>query len=177
MRSMQEKRQSTYREAARSSTLKEGCTKVAHYAALNNAGITGIYIPDSVGQIGGGAFGGCSSLPVWNLQKCTDHRSGLESVLDCTVLTEISIPDSLTRIGTGTFSGCTSLLSKIAISENSRLSQVEYAAFGYYPYPYRYIDLSDMVLRNPPVLSGKYRKRGYGVPITDLSAGICPKTI
>lgn len=149
-------------------TLKEGCTKVAHYAALNNAGITGIYIPDSVGQIGGGAFGGCSSLAsVEFAENAQITDLDWRAFWDCTALTEISIPDSLTRIGTETFSGCTSL-SKIAISENSRLSQVEYAAFGYYPYPYRYIDLSDMVLRNPPVLSGSTGREDAGVPITEI---------
>lgn len=149
-------------------TLKEGCTKVAHYAALNNTGITGIYIPDSVGQIGGGAFGGCSSLAsVEFAENAQITDLDWRAFWDCTALTEISIPDSLTRIGTETFSGCTAL-AKIAISENSRLSLLEYAAFGYYPYSY--IDLSDMVLRNPPLLHGSYaaRRENAGAPITEI---------
>lgn len=149
-------------------TLKEGCTKVAHYAALNNTGITEIYIPASVGQIGGGAFGRCSSLAsVEFAENAQITDLDWRAFWDCTALTEISIPDSLTRIGTETFSGCTSL-SKIAISENSRLSQLEYAAFGYYPYPYGYIDLSDMVLRNPPVLYSSTRREDAGVPVTEI---------
>lgn len=74
-------------------TLKEGCTKVAHYAALNNAGITGIYIPDSVGQIGGGAFGGCSSLAsVEFAENAQITDLDWRAFWDCTALTEISIP-------------------------------------------------------------------------------------
>ena len=146
--------------------LKEGCTKVAHYAALNNTGITGIYIPASVGQIGGGAFGGCSSLAsVEFAENAQITDLDWRTFWDCTALTEISIPDSLTRIGTETFSGCTAL-GKIAISENSRLSQLEYAAFGYYPCGY--INLSDMVLSNPPILYGSTRREDAGVPITEI---------
>ena len=52
---------------------------------------------------------------------------------DCTALTSIKIPDSVTRIGTETFSGCTSLAT-IDISKESKLTKIEYGAFGYYPY-------------------------------------------
>ena len=47
--------------------------------------MTEITIPDSVTEIGGGAFERCSSL------------------------TEITIPDSVTKIGDSAFSGCSSL--------------------------------------------------------------------
>lgn len=59
---------------------------------------------------------------------------------DCTALTSIKIPDSVTRIGTETFSGCTSLAT-IDISKESKLTKIEYGAFGYYPYK---IDLKSL---------------------------------
>lgn len=65
---------------------------------------------------------------------------GWRAFYDCTALTSIKIPDSVTRIGTETFSGCTNLAT-IDISKKSKLTQIEYGAFGYYPYK---IDLKSL---------------------------------
>lgn len=65
---------------------------------------------------------------------------GWRAFYDCTALTSIKIPDSVTRIGTETFSGCTSLAT-IDISKESKLTKIEYGAFGYYPYK---IDLKSL---------------------------------
>ena len=73
-------------------------------------------IPDSVTDIGDGAFGGCSSLP--NIVIPNSVTSiGDYAFSDCRSLSNIVIPDSVTAIGDSAFSGCSSL-SNIVISDS-----------------------------------------------------------
>ena len=96
-------------------------------------------IPDSVTDIGDGAFGGCSSLPNIVIPNSvtsigdyafSDCRSlsnivipdsvtaiGDSAFSDCCSLSNIVIPDSVTAIGDSAFSGCSSL-SNIVISDS-----------------------------------------------------------
>lgn len=62
-----------------------------------------VVIPDSVTEIGGEAFSGCTSL------------------------TNITIPDSVTEIGRSAFNGCTSL-TKVSLPNNVKLG--EYVFLG-----------------------------------------------
>ncbi len=62
-------------------------------------------VPDTVTEIGGGAFS------------------------DCVYLQSVTIPASVTSIGGGAFSGC-SALSSVTFSEDSRLRMIEENAFG-----------------------------------------------
>lgn len=79
-----------------------------------------------VTSIGGGAFGGCSSLTTIMIPNGVTSIGG-ESFSECTSLTEITIPDSVTRIWDFAFSGCTSL-RKITIPDS--VTSIEELAFS-----------------------------------------------
>lgn len=122
-------------------TFKDGCIKIAHKALFKNTDVTKVNIPASVKAIGGAAFAGCTELSQVNFAADAQIEDlGWRAFYDCTALTSIKIPDSVTRIGTETFSGCTNLAT-IDISKKSKLTQIEYGAFGYYPYK---IDLKSL---------------------------------
>ena len=73
-------------------------------------------IPDSVTDIGDGAFGGCSSLP--NIVIPNSVTSIGDYAFEyCSSLSNIVIPDSVTAIGNFAFSDCSSL-SNIVIPDS-----------------------------------------------------------
>ena len=130
-------------------TFKDGCTKIAHKALFKNTDVEKVNIPASVKAIGGAAFAGCTELSQVNFAADAQIEDlGWRAFYDCTALTSIKIPDSVTRIGTETFSGCTSLAT-IDISKKSKLTKIEYGAFGYYPYKIDLKSLGDFSAINP----------------------------
>ena len=70
-------------------------------------------LPDTLTQIGSGAFQGCSSIKKLtfpeNLNKIADSAFS-----ECTSLTSVDIPDTVDLLGVSVFSGCTSL-SKVTL--------------------------------------------------------------
>ena len=91
-------------------------------------------IPDSVTDIGDGAFGGCSSLSNIVIPDSVT-AIGDFAFSDCRSLSKIVIPDSVTDIGDGAFEGCSSLsnivipdsvtaIGKCAFSDCSSLSKI-----------------------------------------------------
>ena len=74
------------------------------------AGLTEYTIPDSVTEIGWGAFYGCSSLTSVTIPDSVTSI-GRSAFSGCKSLTSITIPDSVTEIGGAAFYGCTSLTS------------------------------------------------------------------
>ena len=112
------------------------------------SGCSATVIPDSVTEIGEGAFKGCTGLTsVIIPNSATEIRrrafegcTGLTSIVignsvteignsafeDCTGLTSIVIPDSMTEIGDYAFEGCTSL-TDIVIS--NAVTQMNPSAF------------------------------------------------
>lgn len=107
--------------------------KIKHTAFLNHDKLKSVIIPDSVKEIGKGAFEGCSGLMSVTIpesvvsieQKAFDSCSSLKEATilgkitsiepwtfyECTNLTSLTLPDSLTEIGTLAFSGCNNLMS------------------------------------------------------------------
>lgn len=160
-------------------TFKDGCTKIAHKALFKNTDVEKVNIPASVKAIGGAAFAGCTNLSQVNFAADAQIEDlGWRAFYDCKALTSIKIPDSVTRIGTETFSGCTKL-ETIDISKKSKLTQIEYGAFGYYPckeldvnsiWENKYVDNPDYpdqskYLTSSP--SGLYRDNA-GVPVKKI---------
>ena len=82
-------------------------------------------IPNSVTEIGSGAFEGCSSLTSIEIPNSVTEI-GFGAFFDCSSLTSIEIPNSVTEIGEKAFCGCSSLTS-IEISDS--VTKIGYMAF------------------------------------------------
>ena len=65
-------------------------------------------MPDSLTEIGGGAFANCIGLTEIHLPDSLT-KIGDYAFYGCSGLTEIHLPDSLTEIGMGAFEGCDGL--------------------------------------------------------------------
>lgn len=74
----------------------------------NNKNFTQITIPNSVTDIGAGAFKGCTSLTQIDIPNSVINI-GDRAFEGCTSLTQITIPESVTSIGDSAFEGCTNL--------------------------------------------------------------------
>jgi hypothetical protein len=77
---------------------------------MNNTGLVGITIPDSVTRIEERAFSGCTSLASVTIPGSVTSI-GARAFEKCTSLASIAIPDGVEVIGGGMFRGCTSLAS------------------------------------------------------------------
>ena len=84
------------------------------------AGLTEYAIPDSVTEIGGEVFGGCSKLESIIIPNSVTKIEG-DAFAGCTSLTNITIPESVTYIGPSAFSGCTNLKSISLLGRDLRL--------------------------------------------------------
>ncbi len=102
---------------------------------FRNSNIRSVSIPNSVTEIGYGAFEECQKLTNVSISNgvktiCTDAFSG------CTSLTSVTLPDGVTEIGYGAFCNCTSLTnvtipnSVINIREPKSGGVSQYGAFG-----------------------------------------------
>ena len=78
--------------------------------AFSSCGLTAITIPNSVISIGEGAFGGCSGLTSISIPNSVTSidRWAFEN---CSGLTSITIPNSVTSLGYDVFADCSSLES------------------------------------------------------------------
>ena len=81
-----------------------------------NTSITGIYLPNSIVNIGESAFGSCSKL------GSVIIRNGVTSIgcyafVNCSSLVSIVIPDGITTISDSAFSGCSNL-SDVVIGDD-----------------------------------------------------------
>ena len=80
------------------------------YTFRNCTSLTSITIPDSVTDIGIGAFEDCTSLTSITIPDSVT-TIGVGAFNGCNNLTSITIPDSVTDIGNYVFGGCTALQS------------------------------------------------------------------
>ncbi len=82
-------------------------------------------IPESVTEIGSGAFYGCSSLTTITFPSSVTEI-GLKAFSGCSSLTTITLPSSLTEISTWAFQSCSSLTT---ITLPSSVTRIHTAAF------------------------------------------------
>ncbi len=109
-------------------------TSIRNYAFGKCRSLTSITIPDSVTEIGGGVFYGCTNLKdvklsnnITSLDGYYDYYSGYYGFFEgCTSLASITIPDSVTSIGSYAFCNCSSLTS-ITIPDS--VTSIGYEAF------------------------------------------------
>ena len=84
---------------------KDKTTLIAYISKEKN-----YIIPNSVTNIGDGAFWDCKSLTSINIPDGVTNI-GNGAFLGCKLLTNINIPDGVTNIGNAAFGGCESLTS------------------------------------------------------------------
>ena len=96
--------------------IKDGTVSVSPYAFSGQLGITGVTIPNSVKEIGYGAFSEC-----FNLKKAVlpEQLTLIEDYLfgNCCSLESITIPKTVTRIGSNAFSNCTAF-NKVTLPDS-----------------------------------------------------------
>ena len=78
------------------------------YAFANCSGLTEIFIPNTITEIGGSAFSGCTSLHSFAIPEGV-KTIGNYAFSTCIDLTEITIPNSVTEIGDYAFDRCSGL--------------------------------------------------------------------
>ncbi|MBQ5545266.1 MAG: leucine-rich repeat domain-containing protein, partial [Clostridia bacterium] len=77
-----------------------------------------VVIPDSVKEIGGGAFSGCKKLTSVMIPDSVEGI-GWGTFSGCARLTSVTIPNSVTWIDNSVFSGCSSL-KEILVSKGNK---------------------------------------------------------
>ena len=106
---------------------KDG-TKLIQYPANKMA--TNYIIPDSVKEIDGSAFLGCTRLTSITIPDSVT-KIGTFAFAGCTGLTSINIPASVTEIGYEVFEGCTGLTSYSidgVLFSNDKTKLIKYSA-------------------------------------------------
>jgi len=83
-------------------------TLINEYAFAKNETITKVVLPDTVREIGNGAFGGCPNLEEVVLTETVEMIDSYAFTF-CPKLQEIRLPAKLQGIHRGTFEGCTAL--------------------------------------------------------------------
>ena len=104
-----------------SNTLISGCKntvvpntvkEIGGAAFYGCSGLTSLTIPNSVASIGSSAFYGCSGLTSVNIPNSVTSIDN-STFYGCSGLTDVNIPNSVTSIGNSAFSGCSSLTNVI----------------------------------------------------------------
>ena len=92
----------------KSIVIPDGTKFISNHCYSGDPEITDVRIPDSVQEIGVGAFENCAGLETVEL-GCGVRRLKKDVFSGCTALREINIPDSLESIGEWAFRDCRSL--------------------------------------------------------------------
>src|SRR5262249_3690290 len=96
----------------------------------------GVTIPNSVTNIGNGAFADCTNLTNVTIPNSVTSI-GDYAFMDCTILTSVTIPNSVTSIGNGAFADCWSLTGLYfqgnAPSHHNAIAFDDYATVYYLP--------------------------------------------
>lgn len=93
--------------------------------------LTSITIPNSVTNIGVGAFWNCTNLTNITIPNSVKNI-GARAFEDCTSLKSITIPNSVTSINNGLFSNCTSLTDLTIPSSVTSIAYDALSDTGYY---------------------------------------------
>ena len=99
----------------------KGIKKIPDYILGGARGVTEIAIPESVKEIGKGAFEYCTELKKIILPEGIETVNG-EALRNCTELTEISFPDTLKTVKEDAFFGCDKL-TKVNLNNVSYIGE------------------------------------------------------
>lgn len=89
-------------------TMESGIAKIPD-SLFKHAGISRIVIPNSVAEIGEGAFEGCTGLKTISLPDSLKTIG--ENAFEGASITSVKIPNTVTAIASGAFANCTNLSS------------------------------------------------------------------
>jgi hypothetical protein len=108
-------------------TIQKGTKVIADYAFSPCVGLTGVTIPNSVTDIGRGAFWGCRSL------RSVTLSNSVTSIEDyvfyrCNMLEYVMIPNSVTSIGGSAFDGCRRLANVTIPSSVTSIGSFAFAS-------------------------------------------------
>jgi len=139
-------------------TLSENCKSIGTYA-FASTGLTSVAIPDSVTNIGKGAFSYCSNLTDATLSNNLT-RIRERTFSGCTGLTSITIPDSVTSIEADAFSDCFALADVYYTGTASEWNAIDISSYN--------SDLTSATIyfysATAPTASGNYWRYVNGVP-------------
>ncbi|MBP5561158.1 MAG: leucine-rich repeat domain-containing protein [Muribaculaceae bacterium] len=102
-------------------TIPNSVTDIGKGAFSNCFGLTSVTIPNSVTTIGDAAFFGCSALTTVTIPNSVT-TIGEGAFRDCYDLASVTIPNSVTAIGEGAFKECFSLTSIYAYPDPSKVA-------------------------------------------------------
>lgn len=95
--------------AAGEVTILPTVTKIADYAFYYNANLRQIVIPESVTELGEGAFGDCGRLSKVTFEGETLERIGMHCFRSDSQLSVMTVPDSVKSMGAFAFAYCSGL--------------------------------------------------------------------
>ncbi len=107
-------------------TIPNSVTEIGSGAFWSCSSLTSVTIPDSVTKIGYGAFSGCNSLTSITIPDSVT-KIGYYAFQQCRSLTSLTIPNGVTWIGDSAFLNCSSLTS-ITISDS--VTEIGYRVFS-----------------------------------------------
>ena len=119
--------------------IPDSVKNIGEGAFIDVKNLTDVTIPNSVTSIDNSAFSNCSNLKSVTIPaSVTEIRSC--AFLNCANLTSVTIPDSVTSIGSYAFANCANLTS---ITIPASVTEIGWFAFGYYAPYYRIYNSSD----------------------------------
>ena len=137
-----------YKSSIKTVTIGQGITNISQ-RAFNCPNLTHITIPNSVTDIGGSAFNGCTCLKSVLLPDSI-NSIGSYAFSGCTSLVSITLPESLNTIGPYAFEECDSL-NQIHISSIDSWLSIEYDdSFESHP---NYNKVCGLYIGNEPLTS------------------------
>ena len=117
-----------YTGAATDVVIPNSVTEIGAGAFSRCTGLTSVMIPNSVTSIGYCAFADCSGLTSVTIPNSVTSIDG-SAFRGCTGLTSVTIPNSVTSIGSYAFAGGTGLTS-VTIPDSVASMDIHYAFYG-----------------------------------------------
>lgn len=134
-----------YRKEFRGAFQSKEWSKIEHKWS-NSASIIEVTIPNSVKEIGDGAFAGCSGLTSITIPNSVTSI-GREAFYNCDSLRFITIPKSVTSVGERAFYDCSNLMSITVLPEDIMIEDEVFNGTQWWKnQPYGFVYLGKILL-------------------------------